>query len=314
MKNAPRKTDSAALVVSVCLYRCLLFGYPPGYREEYGPAMVQLFGDQCRDAWRDGSWWGLLRLWLRVLLDLIVTAVQERISTLKGRKNMMPKMSALFAGGSSPRRVFAVVFASVFVAVTLTSTLVTFIMPEFYCSAARVIVDTGAAYVNGEPNMPSPELAYDPYLIQTQFAVMRSDLVLGQVIEDLDLNRVWGKKYAGGNALSRAEAVSLLQARLELRPVRNTHLVEIRVFSDESAEAAKLANGIARTYQKLNGTKQRTEIVDLAIPGLMPVRPNKPLNIAVGVIGGALLALAGGGAMAWIVSRYGRKSTSTACT
>jgi hypothetical protein len=96
---------------------------------------------------------------------------------------------------------------------------------------------------------------------------------------------------------------------LELRPVRNTQLLEIRCFSDSPKEAAEIANAIAGRYrayhqQQLDDylhehqapaanpaafspvhTLVQVEIVDQAVPPLRPSRPNKPLNI---VTGGAI--------------------------
>ena len=92
---------------------------------------------------------------------------------------------------------------------------------------------------------------YDPWFIQTEFEVIQSDWVLGKVIQDLDLNKEWGQKYAGGATLKTGETIALLKSRLEFRPVRHTSLVEIRVSSDKPGEAARIANAIAEAYQGL---------------------------------------------------------------
>jgi hypothetical protein len=51
-----------------------------------------------------------------------------------------------------------------------------------------------------------------------------------------------------------------------------------------------------------------TEIIDRAQPGIRPVRPNKPMNLFIGASAGIILALVVGGAAAWLVSLFGRKS------
>jgi uncharacterized protein involved in exopolysaccharide biosynthesis len=43
--------------------------------------------------------------------------------------------------------------------------------------------------------------AYDPYFIQTEFEIIQDRVVLGKVIEALNLNVEWGKKYFGGETL-----------------------------------------------------------------------------------------------------------------
>jgi uncharacterized protein involved in exopolysaccharide biosynthesis len=48
----------------------------------------------------------------------------------------------------------------------------------------------------------------------------------------------------------------IAQSRMDLRPVRNTSLIEIRVYSDRPEEAARIANAIATAY-KDHRLKQR---------------------------------------------------------
>ncbi len=170
--------------------------------------------------------------------------------------------------------------------------------------------------------MPAPVGEYDPYFIKTQFELIQSEAVLGKVIDALDLNQAWGKKYTGGGPLKTSESLALLKARIDLRPVRNTSLIEIRAFSDNPSEAAEVANAIARSYQEYRShllpvdQEYRShlfpvEFVDTAVPGLRPVRPNKPLNIALGIIGGMFLALVAGAGMAGIAVWLGRRSRRT---
>lgn len=61
------------------LYRGLLLFYPAEFRERYGPEMVQLFGDQLRDARSGGQPGGLISLWIRALVDLVSTATAEHL-------------------------------------------------------------------------------------------------------------------------------------------------------------------------------------------------------------------------------------------
>src|SRR5205814_4385897 len=72
---------------------------------------------------------------------------------------------------------------------------------------------------------------------------------LGKVIDSLNLNEKWGKKYNAGQKFTTTETMGVLKRQMDLRPVRNTSLIEIRVFSDSADEAALLANEIATTYQ-----------------------------------------------------------------
>jgi len=58
-------------------YRILIRLYPAAFRERFADEMVQLFGDQLRDARAAGMPAGTARTWLRTLADLAVTATSE---------------------------------------------------------------------------------------------------------------------------------------------------------------------------------------------------------------------------------------------
>ena len=60
-------------------YRRLLWFYPPGFRREYGQAMVQLFCDQLREDRRDRPRGAAARTWLHALHDLALSVPKQRI-------------------------------------------------------------------------------------------------------------------------------------------------------------------------------------------------------------------------------------------
>ena len=69
-----------ALDISEHVYKALLKAYPKEFRREYGLQMAQAFRDSCgEELGRDGIV-GLIKLWVRTLLDLVMTALVERSS------------------------------------------------------------------------------------------------------------------------------------------------------------------------------------------------------------------------------------------
>lgn len=58
-------------------YRGLLRLYPADFRSRFGDEMVQLFGDQMRDARTGRAAFGPVGTWFRTLGDLVVTAASE---------------------------------------------------------------------------------------------------------------------------------------------------------------------------------------------------------------------------------------------
>lgn len=145
-------------------------------------------------------------------------------------------------------RIRKTVILAVFLLVVITATLVTFILPESYSSVARIKIERDAPDIEGFAGRAGMG-GYDPYFIQTEFEVIQSESVLGEVIKNLGLNEEWGKKYGAGGALKTSDTIGLLKQRMDLRPVRNTSFIEIRVFSEKPDEAAKLANAIAAAYR-----------------------------------------------------------------
>jgi hypothetical protein len=61
-------------------YARLLKLYPQEHRDEYGAEMLQVFGDQCREAYGRKRGWGVLGLWLRSLPDLGMSSLREHIT------------------------------------------------------------------------------------------------------------------------------------------------------------------------------------------------------------------------------------------
>ena len=311
----------------------------------------------------------------------------------------VPARSARARGSVWAAVIVAVV---VWVFITGTATLITFILPESFKSVARIKVEMDLWFESQNPQSRglSPVSVYDPYFIQTQFELIQSEIVLGPVIDRLKLDERWGKRYAGGQKLTKAETTTFLKSRLALRPVRNTSLIELGVFSERPEEAAEIANILAEEFrgfrmkqhealvgrsretlesaiknqeskiaevqvsldhlqkelgisnerarqaaesasansnerpswnnmreledmlryrstlsQKLLSIEQDSnlsaanmvEIVDRAVPALRPSRPNKPLNIALGMLVGAILGLIASLAT-WVISHMIRRA------
>ena len=137
-------------------------------------------------------------------------------------------------------RIRKTVILAVFLLVVITATLVTFILPESYASTARIKVERDQSDIQGFGQQQFSQ-SFDPYFIQTEFEVIKSELILGRVIDELDLNRKWGAKYNQAQ-LKTFETMALLLKAIQLTPVRNTSLIEIKVFSEDKEEAARIAN------------------------------------------------------------------------
>ena len=314
------------------------------------------------------------------------------------------------ARGRGNLRAALIVAAVVWFFVTVTTTVVTLILPDSFLAASRIKVERDPWLESQEytsRGILPPGLAYGPYFIQTESALIQSEVILGPVIDHLKLNERWGKRYNEGTKLTMSKAIALLRSQLDLRPVRNTSLIEIGVWSQRPEEAAEIANAIAEAFREhrikqhellvcrkreilesdiknqeskiaavqasldrlrkeLGITDERArqeaglvtpnpnegpywskrreledilqyrskltklsqellseeqasrltpiglvEIIHRTTPPMRPLRPNKPLNIALGILGGAILGLFAALAT-WIISRLVKRRGSLA--
>lgn len=198
---------------------------------------------------------------------------------------------------------FFTVAAPVFILVFLFGSIATFLAPETYMSKSRLRVTLKS---------PAGSIAvYDPVLAKTEAETIQSEIILKKVVDTLDLNEMWGKKYAGSR-LKTTDTLDLLRRSIDVRPLPATALIEIRAYSDQPSEAARLANATAAAYQGHVATSSLLEVtlVDSASPGRRPIRPNKALNTVLSIIAGIVLGVAAGaiaaGATMWISGKAKR--------
>jgi len=216
---------------------------------------------------------------------------------------------------------FARVFAAVFLLVFITSIVVTFILPETYASRTQILVTTNEAASSGD------QLLDDSNSVQTAIECILSQSVLERAIEQLDLNEIWAKQYNAGVKLKTADTMQLLKQRLEVKRVPNTRIIVITAYSEDRDEAAEIAKEIVNSYftylsdsfitnhpdldigKRIIIIPGSPRLVELAKPGMKPVRPNKVLNLTVGAVVGIFLGAIAGGIVVGLASLSGRKAS-----
>jgi len=147
-------------------------------------------------------------------------------------------------------RIRKAIIITVFLITAIIATAVTLLLPESYASTAQIRIEPDIVSDISGVSGNVTYTAYDPYFIQTEFEVIQDRVVLGKVIEALNLNVEWGKKYYNGETLKTSETIEFLKKRISLSPVRNTKLIGITVFDEDKNEAARLANAIAEAYRE----------------------------------------------------------------
>jgi hypothetical protein len=233
--------DSKAVELSGQVYRRLLLAYPKSHREEYGASILQLFRDQCRDAWAARRARGLVAFWLRALADLLKTSLLEHLSTLN-RSRIMPP---LFRPTIKPLPAFLGICAAVFLPIFLITVLITFMYPESFAGTATILITR-------------PTSAPAPNWAANEVQVISSSVVLDKISKNLNLPDVWGKKYNNGQPMRVADVIQMLKYCLDVSLVTPrgsagpdiAHVVSaversdsvpvtIRAYSDNAEEAAR---------------------------------------------------------------------------
>ena len=157
-------------------------------------------------------------------------------------------------------RIRKTVILAVFLLVTITTTVVTFMLPKAYSSTVRIKVEKDAPDVGGlDPTRQAS--GFDPYWMQTEFVTIQSKSILHKVITNLNLNKKWAERYQAQGELRTDQTYQFLKAQIDVQQSRNTSLIEITAYSEDNDEAAVIANAIAEVYRnaRLDSRKFATE-------------------------------------------------------
>ena len=154
-------------------------------------------------------------------------------------------------------RIRKTVILAVFLLVVLSATLVTYVLPPTYASFARIKIERDQTDIQGLIQQQSLMGSYDPYFFLTESEVIKSEIVLGKVIENLSLNVEFGKRYQTAGPMKTSDVLPILRGAIDLKNVRNTSLVDINVFDQKAEDAARIANAIAEAYQEHRITQKK---------------------------------------------------------
>ena len=135
---------------------------------------------------------------------------------------------------------------------------------------------------------PGSSSAYDPLFMKREM-----EAILTNLIAELNLNEVWGKRNNQGRRLSNSEVEKLL--RLDCRLIRNTELIDITVGSESSpVEAMTLVNAVTENYRRVSA-QSKSAAVTIVMPATVPfhaISPNRPLCM-VSIAAGVFMAIGG---------------------
>ena len=145
-------------------------------------------------------------------------------------------------------RVRFVTILLVFLLTAVTTTVVTFLLPETYMSLSRISIEKDTSDIAPLLGMQSGPTAFDPYFIQTEFEKIQSQKVLDKVVSKCGLTEEW-KRLNGGKSLTEIEARKILEKAIDIRQFRNTSIIELRAYDRKPKWAQTIAQSLAAEYQ-----------------------------------------------------------------
>ncbi|AKJ65173.1 GumC family protein [Kiritimatiella glycovorans] len=140
--------------------------------------------------------------------------------------------------------------------VVLVGTAYTFTLPRIYRSTATIKVNNEGTDVDVFRNEGGRSL-YNPYFLRTQQRIISSRPVLYEVIERLNLRKVWGNE---DRKIPEDVALNILRRSINLSAAPDTSLISIIAEREKPEEAARIANQVAEVYRDMRRDVKRKEM------------------------------------------------------
>ncbi|HTI68896.1 MAG TPA: polysaccharide biosynthesis tyrosine autokinase [Candidatus Limnocylindria bacterium] len=146
-------------------------------------------------------------------------------------------------------RIRKAIIILVFLLVVITTVAVTYMLPVAYSSTARMRVAKDTPDIALMMSANVGPATYDPYYLQTEFEVLKSRKILDEVIKNLNLADLFQRQLKETSPISATDCYDLLSDQLDIKQFRNTEIIEVTAFNQESVKAAAIATEVAKVYQ-----------------------------------------------------------------
>jgi hypothetical protein len=189
--SLPRSSERRPWVLAASdhAYRALLLACPAAFRRQYGEEVTQVFRTCCQDALRQGGAPAVLRLWMRSLGDLAVTALSEHMT---GGNNVsravLMRMTGLaaVAGGTLWLAILVIGYGLGFVASTLLQWNVTWLTQLYFFGSPSIWLLFGVALIGLHLRM-----AIAPRWLGTLSLTISLVGVLALFVGNLGMGYIW---------------------------------------------------------------------------------------------------------------------------
>ena len=150
-------------------------------------------------------------------------------------------------------RLRKIIILAVFLLVVITTTAVTFVLPVSFSSTARLRVEKDTPDITPF-GMSASSPVFDNYFLATEFEILKSQRILDQVIEQLDLNKKYAERYKSTREFTTQESFEFLNREVDVKQFRNTSIIEVTATCGDKQLAADIANSVARVYEDYRNT------------------------------------------------------------
>lgn len=245
--------------------------------------------------------------------DTVVVSTQSQ-------RTLWQPVGAMLRARPALTGMFRTVFVCTFLLVFAGSVLVSFIKPESFVGTTRVRLRMDSSNQVGINFNGALQGVLDARRLRTECEVLQSEVILGKVINDLNLGHEWGIKYGDGKRLETSDTMELLKHCIDVRPVHDSDIIQILCYSNDAKEAARIANALAESYcdylfqwrneSSVGRAKMPVlvgEVVDRASPGLQPVLPNRKQDMVLGLWESIWWGILVGAIVVWIAVRFAKK-------
>lgn len=149
-----------------------------------------------------------------------------------------------------------------------------FVLEPNYSSKAQMLV----SQAESSENVQQGDINANLQLINTYKDVIKGPVILDDVREELDLD-LTNKQLAG---------------KIEVSTESDSQVFSIEVTTESPYQAAEIANTTAETFQENIYEIMNVDNVTIISEGIVdtdPVSPNKPLNLAIGLLLGLMTGI-----------------------
>lgn len=151
-----------------------------------------------------------------------------------------------------------------------------FLVTPKYQSSTEMLVSHSADSTT--QNFTQQDINTSVQLINTYSDIIRNDVILDPVIEELSLDMTSGQ----------------LRENVSVQTQNNSQVFSIQVQDENPYQASEIANATANYFQQeiyAIMSVDNVTIISTATPNVNPVSPNNMLNIIIGVLLGGMLGI-----------------------